>query len=598
MRINKLIKKYCIDFSIEEKAVYLTSEEYIKLLGNHTITTYIGENKYVLWGAGLYTQIILKSNLIDKSKIVCIIDNDSELWGKEISGIPVKSPHVLEECETNMVFISISNSAICDAVTMQINSIKPGINIFTIDKSRNYIKNNYWSIHFDIFKLCYSFDHETDIIIKKDLAEKIIFIYLTIRDFINAFKYIDIFVSNYEDSKNYISLKNEICLLLDEIKSKLKNRETKDTLVLQYDNLRAGEIYGNTQNMPYINSLIDEGISFSRAYSPGLHTVDSVGCTFLNKNLYDFYASKDIKEKSSFIRDCLTVSNNIKLYPTIFLSTFFKKQLNESNDFFSDSSTYDTTSEVFWRALTDLCTESANSLKFLFFIKETHLPCFCGNHSTVTKDFSFADYSLPDDDFFYCNFNSPEHKQEIFDMRHAEALRYADSQTEFYLSMLSSKTIKIIFSDHSRNLQGFFLENDVKNYLIHSYSFHVPLIIHGEGVPHKVVTDVFSTVYLGDLVTEIIGKSRLPEFNQKIAEVGFSGYYNVKRRKKALSQGDMYAVNGFFLALDKDYKLVIDSEGVLHYFAMDNEEQEIFDQQLQKLIYSRLYKYIEKWRNI
>ncbi len=597
VKINELIRQYCIDFNIKDRSAFLSTEKHISLLCNHTITTYIGENNYALWGAGLHTHILMKSDLIDKSKIVCIIDNDSELWGDEISGIPIKSPDALIECDINRVFINISNNTICNAITKQINSIKADINIFTIEKSRTHLKNNYWSVHFDIFKLCYSFDHETSIAKKKHLAEKIIVSYLNIRDFINAIKFIDIYIARFENPNNYIALKNELSILLDEVRANLKRRDTNDVLILLYDNLRAGEIYGNTQDMPYCNSLVNEGISYSRAYSPGLHTSDSLMCTFLNKTCYDYYASKDNTPKATLINDFQNITKNIKLYTSLYINGLLKKQLNVSDDIIATCTKYNTTSEIFWSALTDLCNDTQISLKYLHFIKETHLPCFCGAHNTDTKDFGFIEYTMPDDEFFACNFSSPTHKQETFNMRHAEALRYVDSQTEFYLSMLSSSAIKIILADHSRFLQGIFLNNSKKNHLIHSNSFHVPIIIHGGEIKHDVITDVFSTAYFGEIISKISQKVKLTNNNLNIAEVGFSGYYNFKRKKTALLQGDQYAANGFYLAIDEKYKLVIDSANELHYFAMDNEEEEIFEEEVQKIIHDRLYKYVEKWRN-
>ncbi len=598
MRINKLIKTHCVNYDFEENIGFLSTEEFTKKLGKHVIENNLAEKRYAIWGAGHYTINLLGDDSIDKSQIICIIDNDPAVWETEIGGIVVKRPSALTNYDIENILINVGNKSICDEIRDQISSINNNIYTCTVNEARERITNQYWCVHFDIFKCCYKYDRETECVSKKLILEKLIALYLIIRDFLNAFKFIELYLEHYEKSHNYETLRKELKLLLCEINEKLANKKSRDVLILMYDNLRAGEIYNNVEQMPYLNRLVEEGFAYTQAYSPGIHTVDSMAATFLKKTNFDYYSSREQKEKSPLIEAANLNNYNLTIYTSLYVEKALKQNIKECDGIFDTSSRFLTTSEIFWKALTDLCDDKQKTMKYLYFNKETHAPCMGAVHDTSTKKFSFVEYTRPEDDFFIYSHESCECEQEVFNNRHAEALNYVDKQTEFYLNMFPKNIIKIIYADHSRYLKGFFLgDKEKKNLLINSNSYHVPLIIHGENIVHGSNSNVFSTAYLTDVIVSVLQNGELPVSSKGVAEVGFSGYYNAKRKKNALTDGDKYAAYGFYLAIDDKYKLVIDSENELHCFAMDNETEEINDEELQKVIYDRLYKYVEKWKN-
>lgn len=106
--------------------------------------------------------------------------------------------------------------------------------------------------------------------------------YLAIRDFKNAFKYIDKLESlGDSDINRYISLKKEIEIYLEELKQKIKEKE--HVVVNWIDALR----YDEMQNMSFVCEQARRGICFQNMYVNAPYTAATLKTLFTGKMLID-----------------------------------------------------------------------------------------------------------------------------------------------------------------------------------------------------------------------------------------------------------------------------------------------------------------------
>ncbi len=593
IQLAALIEKHCVPYEyigdlaevVERRAVKVISEE-------------IRENRFILWGAGESTKIITHSAKIDKSRISYIVDNNPILWGTEIAGIPVRSPEVLADEDSLSILISTLAPLNSQSIQRQILSSHPSASIYLVFTAGAVFPR---SVEMEIFKTKYMHDHANDADEKRNYLELLISQYLHIKDFISAQRYISLHISLYHDTQNYIQLRDGLASLLHDLKSTLQKNNENHVFMMLYDTLGERHIGEHT---PYLSKLKHTGIHYTKAYSPGVFTKESLKCIFL-KQTYKQIEENDNKRtgitqlKSPLIEKLREHGFTPKLYSSPYVASFFSTTLTSDTNF-SDIACAKTTSETFWQAVTQLCEEQGKQMKMLYFIRETHYPCIGASHSTHTRRFKFADYDDVTDSFFHAEFDSAEDGQDVFNMRRCEALTYADTQTEFYLSMLPKNTTTILFADHSRNLEGmFFNSNPARNLFHHSTSFHVPLIINANGIKPQQIDDIFSTAHLDDLIVSLIENGCPPVLANKVAEVGFPGFYNQKKLRDAKKAGFIETTGRFYAAIDSKYKLVnTGDENNLKYYAMDDEENEIHDKDLQQLIHNRLCQYIEGWGNL
>ncbi len=597
-KVNELINSFCVPY--KSKA----NDEYLCTVFNYVVKNYFWSEPYVIWGAGEMSQIILNNLNVSPHNLKSIIDNNEKNWGKSIGGYLVSDPQYIIENSIKNVFVVVCDENITVEIINQIKSINPNIHICSLADARLEVPSGAQSIHLEIFmKLC-AYVEATNVDEKNHLLEILICLYLKIRDFVYALKYIDILIAEYNSPEKYIILRHELNTLLKNLRMELKARKSKDILLLLFDNLGAHDIYHNESNMPYFNELKNSGTYCTKAYSPAIYTKDSTACTFLKKKVKEYYdlllyASECNKHASPLVDKVKSCNYDFNIYASEYITNNLKKTIEidfllyKRNENMSASSP-----AVFWNALTEMVSSNKPLVDYLYFYEETHLPCLGGNHSTATKAFAFLPNYKPSNPFFHYDNDSPTQIQELFNMRHAEALHYLDEQAEFYLEMLSESAIKLIYADHSRNLKGAFLKTEKsKNELYHSNAYHIPLIVQGGSVKSGIVDSVVSTVDLDEIIIELLTNSKFPNNLDNVVQVGFSGYYNPILRENLIKEGLIESVDGFYLAIDDKYKLVVDSSKNLRYFAMDNEEEEIFDKEIQNIIYDRLYTYVEKWRN-
>lgn len=122
------------------KKIYnkLYIEEYNEQKIVKKITDISNDKRIAIWCAGTHTEYLL--SIIGKlcKNIVCIIDNNSALWGNEINGIKIVGKKDIEKY--NIDIIVISTMSYIKEISVEVESLGYSYILFYSDK--NYIDIN------------------------------------------------------------------------------------------------------------------------------------------------------------------------------------------------------------------------------------------------------------------------------------------------------------------------------------------------------------------------------------------------------------------------------------------------------------------------
>lgn len=594
VRITELSEKYCVPVkSINQEyghfEVYLNRMIELLSEGNSS-------DKCVIWGAGDYTKRILADRRIDRGKIAYIVDIQEGLWGQKIEEIEICSPQALLKVTIKRIIICIENASTMEKVKQQVEllGIKAKIDSFHLYENGMpcYVMFNR---NIEVFKQKYLFLHQVGIE-QKQALECLIAEYLCLRDFKYTIQYIDTYIEMYHDNQGYMKLKEGINQILYEIRTQLKARKEKDVLFILYDNLGSKHL---NRDCPYLNELRMSGLSYSNAYAPSIHTLESMCAshykemTFQKSSYHEEIGNLKSEERGDRTSQIIE-SMGEKGYEVGYFGSAYTIESIGRRKFHKINEKLRYTGQVFWNSIIELCVSTDKQFHYIYTSNGTHRPYLAGNHDVATKEFELTYPGQVYDEFIEKSVKPETERQKILNKRYREAMEYIDELSEFYISMLPSQTIKIITADHARNIDVACIASHEENFLAHSACYHVPLIVHGREIDKYVHKGVVATFYLKEMIESFI-KREVYVSSTGIALNGFGGW-----RKKALvnelDANDEYEVScGYCLVLDEHYKLVCDSNYKLHYHEMKNETVEVLDEDLKLKIHHRLYQRFEEY---
>ncbi len=582
-KLQRLIDNYC-------SACELYNIEYFENRAIAAINAAESNGKWAYWAAGRAASYILSQK--DKFKtenLKYIVDSNSQLWGAEIEGILVVSPETLKK-DSEIKTVIITAIEFADNIANDIAKLRDDILIsnFHINKYSFCEKSLWfglWSFELQTFDLKYKYNIENCNDTKKKHLEELVYIYLVNRDFISAFKYIDILILEYGAFK-YEELKKLLENLLDEIREKLSSRKTKDVMMILCDTL--GERHAsNKELMPLLNKVREKSIVFTKAYSPSVHTRESLLGMFTQLTMEELNAvyNSDEHTKVDFPLVEYAKENDIEFNGYFgSINYVWVRNFYEKSSFFDKRGISDSSTKTLWSTITDLALSEKVQISLAHLLSETHYPFLSGDFDASYTDFHFTVTG------------DAEEKQRLLNIRYKECLSYLDKQMNFYCSMLSSSAYKIVFADHSTCLEEFFFEVDkVTKMGFHSDAIHVPLIIQGGGIKKMLIDDVYSTKGLFGLVQELLETGEISVPKNQVAEVGHFKFYDPVIRKEMEYKKKFEILNGFYLAVNDRYKLVIDSAEKVRCFDIQNGEEEIFDSELKSSVEKTLLKHAEGW---
>ncbi len=350
-------------------------------------------------------------------------------------------------------------------------------------KLGDFLHDGYAEIFYNKEKYRAYFDIDS----KEKYLEKLIFSYLDIRDFDNAIKYINIYISeNYSKKSQYENFKQKLVLLFVEIENILNKRKQKDIIMNWVDAIQYDEI----KKMEFLNSKRYSSLFFENAYTVSPWTLPTYFSIFCQKKMVDDhyfeYRYDLISKKNSELLRILDESGYFFSRKGTSLNIFqnerfnYAVEKNEENDIFKKISFLEKAQVREFDCKEDLCPmlqwkalkERINCQKPMFIlihtVLETHTPYISANIE--------GEYINNE---FHPNINQID-----------ESRQYVDEQLRFYERFEQGKNItRIYMSDHGKN---------------HVDLNHTMLIIESDRIKAQHCDEMFSLIDFVKLVKFII----------------------------------------------------------------------------------------------
>lgn len=311
---------------------------------------------------------------------------------------------------------------------------------------------------------------------KIHLMQRLIKEYIAIKDFKNAFYYIDEYIKKrYSGFKRYKVLKSEICNLLEKVKKCISGRKGKDIIINWIDALSFYDISA----FAFLKERENESVTFKNAYTVMPWTTET-----LKTILFGEYPI----EGKLFLRECFS-AENVNLIKALSEYGYgfgycgmprYAKLFDESVQ--APISYYDNkhsgSISKYWEALNILCQSERPMCILIHTLRETHEPFICGEGET----------------FIHFGSTEADWNQEMCRKQAEISGKYIDSQFAFYDRFYGEETIKIYMSDHGR----------IGNSPMNENKIHTILFVCGKKIKPRCIEGMFSLVKFPELIKEIL----------------------------------------------------------------------------------------------
>lgn len=405
------------------------------------------DKQLFVWGGGVHTCHMFKLlSAESKSKIAFIIDKEMQ---EDIFGLnkEYKVPDSVNINEFEAVIVSGFQRK--EEIKQDIRDKSKYIHIFDLYDAMfaqgiNIDKAFYADVHYSYLEIsvtlqslskCQAIDE------KKRIIKKLIGEYLHIRDFVNAFHYIDILME-YEDEDKmfYTELKFNISNGIESVKQRIDNSQH---IILNWiDALRPEEVC----NMPFLESLKGKGQYFDNAHTVAPYTSATLKTIFTGKKYLDDFLYK---------MESLDGLEDTRLYQLIVQNNYEFKYFgakgtegilfNEDTVGYYSFATirYQIASTVWqWEAIRQLEQSTKPLFVIIHNLTETH----CPNMNGIQKNCLILDEK---DIYRVFGKKEQEDKKNICEQLKISQ-RYLDRQLAFYYGIYENVRYHIYMSDHGQ----------------------------------------------------------------------------------------------------------------------------------------------------
>ncbi len=525
-----------------------------------------------IWGAGEHTEQLLNTYNFSKKNVICIIDNDCSLYNKKKHGYLVVEPQKASECKLDVIIVSSFASKMqiveekeillpeCKHIDFYSELEKKGVELTGPFYSNcyNYIK---------LYKIKEEYIREKNILLKQKYLWELICEYLEIRDFCFALKFIDKYIEEkYEKYEKLREFKKELYLLFEDIKSRMKLRETNDISMFLLDALRAKDVYGNKIKIPYLSDILNKSVVFTKAISSSAFTYESLSSMFTGKNVLDdgLYKSKLIKfDDCEFFTKAYNRGYNINLLISDSWRNIEDQRLNSKKN-------YEYASKLCWDLICMLCKDiDKPMISNLHFLNETHPPHICGYHK-MKPHVHLAEYSGDLD------FNNISYTQVDFINQYEESLKYIDKQLQFFLELLPENMIKIIYSDHGQSIEKAVTSTKEIGPNWREERTNVVFMINSCKFESAKYDKLFSMKNFSKLLINLIDeKLEIPEC--QYAEIQLGAIYNKKIIDRFIECDYNEWIMAFKAIRTENTKYVLTSNNEEKYYILPDERKNYID---------------------
>jgi hypothetical protein len=571
LRFEKLFYKYFEENKLTTDFAYI-----INIVGE-MINQYCLGKRFCIWGAGEHTDRLYNYFSNEIKDALYIVDNNKKLQGSKVLGFQVIASDNISSYPIDVILISsyagaykIEEQILSMGIEVEIVNIYRLLNDKGLDLQGAFYDNP--GLYIQVYNKIKEYETEKVRYTRDEILQEIIQLYLSIRDILNAKKYIQEYIENqYSRMLLFKDLYEEIDVIINDLTEVLKVRNNDDIMLLLYDSIRAKDIYNNN-NMKFFNYLKDTGTWFEKAFSPSIFTYESIPC-ILSGDAY--FNGRVVNAKDSpFIKQAIEKGYSIKIYAIGQWPMFEGEGIKHGEE-----SKY--ISLTFWNALCDIAKLGEEKiLAVLYFWQESHPPHICGVHSVRPQS-----HNTP-----FTSNDIIKQTWEEYTTQYKESLRYIDIQTEFYLSIVSDNTIKVLFADHGQVIEEALepLESMDTKLGWHSDRFHVPLIIHGKGIENICKREMITLADFPKIVVDIINKDRIKKNARNYIEIKFNPIYNNIMIENYGKCGKLDYLHGFKIYCNDHYKIVMTGTQKIKIYDWQEEEKEIEDTTLKDKILIQL----------
>lgn len=434
--------------------------------------------------------IISTSSQEIKKYIVCIIDQYSE--EKFIQGIPVVRIDAIDEKDIDIILVT----SFTYRAEMKYELERLGKNIevldiydYLADRGLFFDGEFYKKIDPRMFYLLINYYKKlymSGIDDNELYLRKLISCYLSIRDFVNAFRYIDEYCSKYTEW--YDSLKKEIYELLQKLHEEISKKKQRHIIWLWLDQLQ----YKDLDNMKFLKEFGEENILFEKCYTQNLQTSTTFKMIF---------SGKDVLDDKAYLIDVID-KNNSPLLKKCFDRNYDFRYIGwgKNNVYFEGISNYSLEKDNcilslnIWKMLMDILSSGVTSI-YLSHSFESHEHHYCGMMS----------------DSMY---NVWEYSFDQFVERYVECVKYIDQQLGFYIPFFNENWPVIIMSDHGQELENVYKFDENVNFGKEKYkrgrwsenSLHTVMIVKDNLLKNKRETGLFSLVNFEEIILSIMSR--------------------------------------------------------------------------------------------
>lgn len=558
MDFNSSYEELLAKYGLQNEEVLLNPAEKRILVNWESVPE---DDRVAIWGAGNHTtEVLLKLVSLTDKKVICFIDKNPDLHGKTIMGRIILPPEGLRELAIETVVIS--SFAFRREIAGEIEKDYPHCRIVDLyegvdAKYRPFYDHVYYQFYRELYFLQKKLGVTTEKKEKERCLRELLIRYLQIRDFVQAGKCLQSYISSGFDGAGDLSaFARELTGLLQEFKAVLKARKKPDIIVLLVDSWRGKDFFTGEaeKRMPFTKKLAKNSIVYTKVFSPSTYTRASFISILTGKMIIDdeFYQRNYVEFDESRLL-CSLREQGFQFYQyggirivkpgTLEQPAFIARGLSVRDKF-------EPVAKRLWDVLCDLAEEKVPVFSILH-LMEAHWPF----PSPLQQNYVEFD-EHPGVQCYRWQAEGRVPIDKLENMKD-QALRYLDMQFEFYSDFLGENTSLVMLGDHGQAIgeKGAFCSV----FTWYDEVLWTPLIIHNKSYRPTIHDRIFSLKDFGRELLYVLEKGepeprevpfvaaqRDPifdryllqnrEFRERLAEKFFHGFkvFRTEREKYVL----------------------------------------------------------------
>lgn len=378
--------------------------------------------------------------------------------------------------------------------------------------------------------------------------QNLIYYSLKIRDFINAFSYLEIYIEKgYKNSGKFKKFREDLQTFLGSIQERLQSRTARDIIIIWNDQVG----YEDLEYFPHIKNVAEEGVNFCNSFTP----VPFTYATFWGM----FEKQYSIDDRIYFIKHNKIGAENQILY--------MLKEKGYDFRYIGDGPTAECFDEEYCKGYPSYDSSCVRCFDMLEELVNADKKICIMLHGLVETHNPYLSAELENPKWFewpYTDVDVKDVKRQIYC-----SARYWDRQLEFYMGFLNNQSSKILMSDHGKRYSAEPIYQDLAN--------HILFVIQDSRMTGMREDRLFSLInfkevldYLTDLTLNASKYEKIFSSNIKMQEVGI---FNETAVKYYLAEGKYESFAPYRAVRGNRDKYVLLSNGKEFYFRLPDEEK-------------------------